>query len=226
MSDYNQVEFEHLNNDKKEIIIALLSEEDYEGFEEEGDLLRSFIPSSKFNEENLRAIAKQQQVSFSISGIEDRNWNKEWESNFDPVIIDEFAGIRADFHAPVKNVKHEIVITPKMSFGTGHHATTFMMIQQMGQVDFLGKTVFDFGTGTGILAILSEKLGAKKIIAVDIDDWSIENAAENLQKNNCSLVDLKKADTADTDGLYDVILANVNKNVIVDNFPALAKQLG
>jgi ribosomal protein L11 methyltransferase len=122
-------------------------------------------------------------------------------------------------------VEHEIVITPKMSFGTGHHATTFMMIQQMQEIDFSGKKVFDFGTGTGILAILAERLGAKKIIAVDNDDWSIANTAENLERNNCSKVELKKADKVTADERFDIILANINKNVILDNFSSLVKQL-
>jgi ribosomal protein L11 methyltransferase len=225
MNNYKQVEFEHLSNDQKEIIIALLSEEGYEGFEEEGDLLKSFIPFPKFNEENLRAIAKQQQVTFSISGIADRNWNKEWESNFDPVIIDEFAGIRADFHAPVKNVKHEIIITPKMSFGTGHHATTLMMIKMMSGINFTGKRVLDFGTGTGILAILAEKSGAEEIIAIDNDERSIENAEENLQRNQCKKIHLIKAGSAKMDGQFDIILANIIKNIVLTNFPDFSKQL-
>ena len=117
------------------------------------------------------------------------------------------------------------MITPKMSFGTGHHATTFMMIQQMREIDFTGKTVFDFGTGTGILAILAEKLGASKIVAVDYDEWSIANAEENLVRNKCSKVGLKKADTAAGEEQYDIILANINKNVILDNFSSLVKKL-
>jgi ribosomal protein L11 methyltransferase len=225
MSDYKQVKFEHLSNDQKEIIIALLSEEGYEGFEEEGDLLRSFIPSSKFNEENLRTIAKQQQLGFSISAIEDRNWNKEWESNFDPVIVDDFAGIRADFHATLKNVKYEIVITPKMSFGTGHHATTLMMIKMMSGINFTGKRVLDFGTGTGILAILAEKSGAGEIIAIDNDERSIENAEENFHKNQCKKIHLVKADSVKMDGQFDIILANIIKNIILTNFSDFSKQL-
>ena len=140
-------------------------------------------------------------------------------------MVDDFVGIRADFHEPVAGVEHEIVITPKMSFGTGHHATTFMMIQQMREIDFTGKSVFDFGTGTGILAILAEKQGASKIFAVDYDEWSIENAKENLAKNNCSKFVLKKADHAVGEGQYDILLANINKNVILENFSTLVKNM-
>ncbi|MEI9809072.1 MAG: 50S ribosomal protein L11 methyltransferase [Bacteroidota bacterium] len=170
-------------------------------------------------------IALQQKVSFNKTIIEETNWNQLWESNFDPVIVDDFVAVRADFHAPVKGVEHEIIVTPKMSFGTGHHATTYMMIQQMRQIDFTGKTVLDFGTGTGVLAILAEKLGAQKITALDHDDWSIDNAGENISRNNCKLIRLKKADTANVDNSCDIILANINKNVILDNFPVLVKQL-
>ena len=142
-----------------------------------------------------------------------------------PRNIDDFVAIRAGFHQPIKEVEHEIIITPKMSFGTGHHATTFMMIQQMKQIDFSGKTVLDFGTGTGVLAIVAEKLGAKKIIAIDNDDWSIENADENVKNNRCARIELRKADTASVNNDFDVVLANINKNIIFDNFSLLVKQL-
>jgi ribosomal protein L11 methyltransferase len=125
----------------------------------------------------------------------------------------------------MKEVKYEIVITPKMSFGTGHHATTYMMIEMMKEIDFNGKTVLDFGTGTGILAILAEKSGAKKIVAIDNDDWSIENAEENFKKNDCKKIFLKKASDTSSEISYDLILANINKNVILENFDVLKEQL-
>ncbi len=112
-----------------------------------------------------------------------------------------------------------------MSFGTGHHATTFMMIQQMRQIDFRNKNVLDFGTGTGVLAYLSEKLGAENVVAVDNDEWSIENANENIQRNDCNRINLQKAETAAMHGSFDIILANINKNVILENFHLLTKQL-
>lgn len=165
------------------------------------------------------------QLSFTKQLIPEQNWNAVWESNFQPVIIDDFVAIRADFHEPIKNVQHEIIITPKMSFGTGHHATTEMMMRQMREIDFADKTVFDFGTGTGVLAILAEKLGAAKVIAVDNDDWSIANAEENIRRNNCTEISLQKSDTVPTDTKFDIILANINKNVLVENLQALAGQL-
>ena len=120
---------------------------------------------------------------YKYSIIEDKNWNEEWESQLQPVTINNFAGIRASFHEPLKNVEHEIIITPKMSFGTGHHATTFLMVEQMEKINFKNKTVLDFGTGTGILAILAEKLGAASVLAIDYDEWSINNALENIEAN-------------------------------------------
>ena len=123
------------------------------------------------------------------------------------------------------DVAHEVVITPKMSFGTGHHATTWMMIRQMKEIDFKDKVVFDFGTGTGVLAILAEKLHAKKIIAADIDDWSIENARENISLNQCTRIHILQMDSMSTDDVFDIILANINKNVLLDNMEKMAGQL-
>jgi ribosomal protein L11 methyltransferase len=225
MNQYIQIEFQNISAEQSELLIAQLSEIGFDGFEEEENKLKAFIPANDFIGTAVKEIAVSQNLSFTQTTIEETNWNAVWESNFQPVIVDDFVGIRADFHEPITGVEHEIVITPKMSFGTGHHATTYMMIQQMRDIDFTGKSVFDFGTGTGILAILAEKLGASKIFAVDYDEWSIENAAENLKRNSCSKFELKKADNAEGEEYYDIILANINKNVILDNFPALVKQM-
>ena len=224
MSEYVQIEFPSLTSEQRDIIIAELTEVNFEGFEETETGLKAFVSIKDFDEKDLLKITQQQRAVFNKTIIKETNWNKVWESNFDPVIVEDFVGIRANFHEPIQGVKHEILITPKMSFGTGHHATTFMMIQQMRKIDFAGKMVLDFGTGTGVLAILAEKLGAKKIIAIDNDEWSIENANENIKNNNCGAIDLRKADTAIA-GAFDIILANINKNVILDNFSVLTSQL-
>ena len=146
--------------------------------------------------------------------MDEQNWNAVWEQNFQPVIVEDFCAVRAHFHAPISNVQHEIIITPKMSFGTGHHATTYMMMQQMRSIDFRDKTVFDFGTGTGILAILAEKLGAAKITAIDVDDWSIENAKENFERNGCNRISVSLSSKLPQDQ-FDIALANINRNVIL-----------
>jgi len=141
------------------------------------------------------------------------------------VIVNDYVAIRADFHKPITNTKFEIVITPKMSFGTGHHATTYMMIELMKGIDLKGKSVLDFGTGTGILAILAAKSEAKNILAIDNDEWSIANAKENFVKNNCTKINLRRASDTASEMKFDVILANINKNVILENLVLLREQL-
>lgn len=225
MSNYIQIEFQNISQEQSDILIAQLSEIGFDGFEEEENKLKAFIVSTAFDEKLLQNISTPLQLDFSKTIIEETNWNQVWESNFDPVIVDDFVAVRADFHEPITNVEFEIIITPKMSFGTGHHATTYMMMQQMKEIDFTNKSVFDFGTGTGVLAILAEKLGAKNILAVDNDSWSIENAAENIKRNDCTAIDLKLAGTATMDGKFDIILANINKNVILENLEVLTRQL-
>jgi ribosomal protein L11 methyltransferase len=225
MNQYIQIEFQNISAVQADLLVAQLSEIGFTGFEEEENSLKAFIPANDFTADAVKEIAVKQHLSFAQSVIEETNWNAVWESSFQPVIVGDFVGIRADFHEPIKGVEHEIVITPKMSFGTGHHATTFMMLQEMRKIDFINKSVFDFGTGTGILAILAEKLGAAKVFAVDYDEWSIENAEENLTRNNCTRFTLEKADTATSSGQFEIILANINKNVILDNFSSLVKLL-
>lgn len=205
-----------------ELIIALLSEEGYDGFEEANETLDAFIPENDFDEMKLKEILEPFSLSYSIEIIEPKNWNAEWESNYEPVIVDDFVAVRAHFHEPISSVKHEIVITPKMSFGTGHHATTWQMISLMQQVDFRNKCVFDYGTGTGVLAILAEKLGAALVLAVDYDDLCIENATENIENNACVAIEIKKADVPPTDQLFDIILANINRHILLQNMKAMA----
>lgn len=215
----NHIELTFAVNDPElqQVLIAQLAEAGFEGFEETESCLKAFISEAGYPTEEVERIAGTHQVSFTKELIEAQNWNAVWESNFDPVIVDDFVAIRAGFHQPVKGVELEIVITPKMSFGTGHHATTFMMMRQMRQLDFPGKTVFDFGTGTGVLAILAEKLGASGVYAIDYDEWSIDNARENCENNQCKLIRIEQADTAANTPKSDIILANINKNVILDN---------
>ncbi|MGN6398899.1 MAG: 50S ribosomal protein L11 methyltransferase [Flavisolibacter sp.] len=206
----------------QEILISQLEEFNANGFEQTEHSLIAYFAENNFDSYEINQLLKN--YSFTISTIEDRNWNEVWESNFQPVIVDNFCGIRADFHQPIKDVDYEIIITPKMSFGTGHHATTFMMVEQMRHLDFTSKTVFDFGTGTGILAILAEKLGAASIQAIDVDDWSIENAKENIEKNSSCNIDVVLSSKIPA-GKFDIILANINRNVIVQYLPELKNTL-
>jgi len=225
MPHHIQITFHDLQPEQQDVLIAHLAEAGYDGFEQTDTQLKAFIPDSHYDKALLHELAFKYQVPYTEELIAAQNWNALWESNFQPVVVDDFTGIRADFHEPLQNVQHEIIITPKMSFGTGHHATTYMMIQQMREIDFSGKTVFDFGTGTGVLAILAEKLGAAYVLAIDNDEWSISNATENCQRNECGHIQLQQADTAATGESYDIILANINKNVILDNLVSLTSQL-
>jgi ribosomal protein L11 methyltransferase len=206
--------------EEQEILISLLSEQGATGFEQKDEYLLAYFSQSDFNSYEVNAIIKHREHHLQV--IEEQNWNSVWESNFSPVIVDDFCVVRADFHAPVSGVQHEIIITPKMSFGTGHHATTYMMMHQMRDMDFSGKSVFDFGTGTGILAILAEKLGAEKVYGIDVDDWSIKNAEENIEKNNCSKIKVQLSSDLPA-GNFDIILANINRNVILQYMQLLKK---
>ena len=203
--------------DQTAMLTALLMNAGFEGAEEREDKTKVFIVENCFDETVTTEIFKQFDLKYTIEKIARQNWNATWESSFEPVQVDDFAAIRASFHAPVKDVAHDIIITPKMSFGTGHHATTYLMIQEMRLLNFEEKSVVDFGTGTGVLAILAEKLGAKNIIAIDYDEWSIDNAKENIEANNCSRINLCKADQMLADKKAAIILANINLNVILEN---------
>lgn len=207
---------------EQEILISQLEELYANGFEQTQDALIAYFPENNFESYAVNGILKNYQ--YSITTVEEQNWNAVWESNFEPVVVEDFCAIRAEFHQPITNVSYEIVITPKMSFGTGHHATTYMMMQQMKDMDFTGKHVFDFGTGTGILAILAEKLGSEKIQAIDVDDWSIENAWENINRNGCSKINVELSSQLPAQQ-FDIILANINRNVILQYLPGLKEIL-
>ena len=225
MNNYIQINIEINNPQQSEMLIAQLSQSGFDGFEENENLLSAYIKEDAFNEADLREIIDQHQLKFSRSLIAQKNWNEEWEKNFEPVTIDDFVTIRAGFHPPSVNVEHEIVITPKMSFGTGHHATTFMMMQQMRSINFKDKLVFDFGTGTGILSILAEKLGATKVVAIDNDEWSINNAIENVETNHCKKILLNLSNKPIQKQQFDIVLANINKNVILQYLQVLKDAL-
>lgn len=219
--NYLQVEFSFLQKNEKDILIALLIEASFESFEEDENSLKAFIKEKEFDETLLANIIKKVPVNYLTSVIPQQNWNAQWESSFEPIIINNFAGIRAGFHQPLKNVSYQIIITPKMSFGTGHHATTYLMIAQMHALDFTGKTVIDFGAGTGVLSILAEKLGAHNILALDNDEWSIVNTNENIEANQCRHIRVVQADGFITDTSAHIILANINLNVITENLPKI-----
>lgn len=166
-----------------------------------------------------------EQLTWSITTITDTNWNALWESDFQPVVIDDFCSIRASFHPPETATKFDLVITPKMSFGTGHHATTRMMIRHMQQSNLRDASVLDFGSGTGILSILAEKMGAAAVTAIECDDQAVANAEDNFRVNHCSRISQIHDDQIQVENQYDIILANILLSVILKNLSALTKHL-
>lgn len=206
----------------QELLISDLSELGANGFEQTETHLLVYFDEAAFPSYEVNALLEGH--NSSIQTIEQQNWNAVWESNFQPVIVENFCAVRAHFHEPIAGVAHEIIITPKMSFGTGHHATTWMMMQRMQSIEFTNKAVFDFGTGTGLLAILAERLGAATIDAIDNDEWSIENGKENAERNGCNRINLW-LDSSVPQKSYDVILANINRNVILMHLPFLVQAL-
>jgi len=173
----------------------------------------------------IKGMADPYHTFFKTEIIEPRNWNEEWEKDFEPVIVENFCAIRADFHKPFPDLPYDLIITPKMSFGTGHHATTYMMVAAMKDLDFRNHSVLDFGTGTGVLAILACKLGAASVLAIDSDEWSIENALENAALNECKSIHIEQKDSLSGTGQFDFILANINLRVILENVDFLRQHL-
>jgi ribosomal protein L11 methyltransferase len=210
---------------QKDIAVARIVEACFSTIEETGEGLKVYLGEKEDSESFRKLLSELNIANYKESIIAETNWNNLWESNFEPVIVNDFCAIRADFHTAIINVQHEIIITPKMSFGTGHHATTYMMIEQMKTIDCSEKNIFDFGTGTGVLAILAEKLGAASLQAIDNDNWSIENATENINRNNCKKINLYNSEKAPSDILFDIILANINRNVIQENLGHMYNQL-
>ncbi|WP_160712603.1 50S ribosomal protein L11 methyltransferase [Chitinophaga solisilvae] len=207
----------HAGEEQADMLIARLAEAGYEGFEEQPDALIAYIPEGDFDEAALQSVLSSYGIDYTKERIEQENWNAVWESNFQPVLVDDFCGIRAEFHPPFTPVPaYEIVITPKMAFGTGHHATTSSVIRLMQGIAFEGKDVFDFGTGTGILAILAEMMGAVRADAIDYDEWAVNNTIENVAANNSHRVKVWQADNLDAvTHTYDVLLANINLHVLL-----------
>ena len=215
-----------------EIIIANLSILPYESFMEEGEYLKAYIQEQDFDPLVLKDLVLKLKtnkgviINYEYKNIEQQNWNHVWESHFEPVSINDQLHILAPFHPKDKYQGLIIEIEPKMSFGTGHHQTTFLMCEEISSLSLDGKNVLDMGSGTGVLAILAEKCGAKDILAIDIESWSVENCEENTKRNKCSKIISKLGDIIDINGQYfDVIIANINKNVLLGHLPSYSKCL-
>ncbi|MEM1324759.1 MAG: 50S ribosomal protein L11 methyltransferase [Bacteroidota bacterium] len=209
----------------RDILIAFLSAHPFDVFEERSDGLTASLPAAADLEEietTLNDLQQQFDFAYQREFSPAQNWNAVWESNFQPVQVGNFCGIRAEFHDTMPDVQYELVIQPKMSFGTGHHATTFQMVAMMQQIDFQDKTVFDYGCGTGVLAILAAQLGARKVMGIDIEEWAVENSRENATRNGVSHLYFEQNDLTDFNPKgYDIILANITRNVISSSLQSL-----
>lgn len=209
----------------KEILIAQLAEAGFDGFVEQENELLAYIPENNFNKKMFSQVqaftSPDFEVSFSKKVIKSINWNESWEKKFSPVRIGTHCIVRAEFHKIKKNYRYEIIIQPKMAFGTGHHATTCLVMEQMlriGPKGFRSRKVLDAGCGTGILSILASKLGASEIFAIDNEEWAFKNTKENIRLNHCPNIKVKQADAAQLrQSKYHLILANINKNFQLQN---------
>ncbi len=201
-----------------EILIAELALLDFDSFEEQENGLLAACPESQWDERAVSRLMHRYGVDFSFAEIPQVNWNEEWEKHYDPVAISDQIFIGATFHDFPPGYKHHLRINPKMSFGTGHHATTSQVLEAQLAIDHRGKRVLDVGCGTGVLSILAHQLGASHITAIDIDEWCIENSRENFTLNHCENIDLRLSGVEEVSekDLFDIILANINRNVLLD----------
>ncbi|MFP5470653.1 MAG: 50S ribosomal protein L11 methyltransferase [Bacteroidia bacterium] len=209
----------------REILLYELGEVGFDSFTEEEKGLKAYIPTEKFNESSLQeAFYKidelEVEYDFELNIIEDKNWNEIWESNIQPIIIDDKCVVKAPFHRVDKHFDYEILIDPKMSFGTGHHETTYLIMQEMLLMNFDKKVVLDMGSGTGILAILACKKGANYCDAIDVEEWAYHNAIENAKNNDVSNMNVFLGNGSlikDKKNNYDVVLANINRNILLQD---------
>ncbi|MBL4605420.1 MAG: 50S ribosomal protein L11 methyltransferase [Flavobacteriaceae bacterium] len=207
-----------------EILIAQLGFVGFESFVENKNGVAAYIQKQDWSTEILQDVFVLNSGEFTITyeqnEVAQTNWNSEWEKNFKPIQVVGKVSIRAPFHEN-PNLEHDIVIEPKMSFGTGHHETTHMMIQHLLDLDLKDKKVLDMGCGTGILAIFAEMKGAKPLDAIDIDNWCYQNSVENAERNNCHHISVYEGDVSLLEGRhYDVIIANINRNILVADLKA------
>ncbi|MCF8274284.1 MAG: 50S ribosomal protein L11 methyltransferase [Flavobacteriaceae bacterium] len=212
-----------------EILIAELGYAGFESFVETEDGAMAYIQKEDWHDGILNDIqileSDEFEITYTFEDIEQVNWNEEWEKNFNPIVVDHICSVRAPFHEKPDTI-YDIIIEPKMSFGTGHHETTHMMIQHILKNDFKNKKVLDMGCGTGVLAILAEMKGAKPIDAVDYDNWCYINSIENVERNNCKHITVIEGDASVLKNKkYDIIIANINRNILLNDMAVYASCL-
>jgi len=222
--DYKEVIFQVEPPDPwRDILIDALVELGYESFEETEDGCKAYIQENKFDEKKIKEINlgkvfnQKIEINYTHQEVENINWNEEWEKNYEPVLIKEKCYVRAPFHKPRPDLPLEIIIEPKMSFGTGHHKTTVLVLEFLLETDFKGKTVLDMGCGTGVLAIIAAKFGAEKVTAIDNHIYAYENTIENKNNNNVDIKVLHGDSDLLGDEFHDIIIANITKNILLDD---------
>lgn len=202
-----------------DLIISDLGDIEFESFESNDTEVRAYIQEDKFDQASIDEVISSYEdnchISSVVQKIETVNWNKEWEKNFSPIFVDDRIVVKSSFHEIPKSYDYEILIDPKMSFGTGHHATTFLIMQKMLGMDFKDKDVLDMGCGTAVLAILAKMMGANNVLAIDIDDWAYENSMENVELNHQKIEVKKGGAELLGDEQFNVILANINLNILL-----------
>ena len=222
----------NVDPDFAEILLAELAEIGFDSFLEKEDGLLAYIGEELFDDRAFKQLmenyAARIPLSYGLKKVKRQNWNKEWEENFHPIEVAGKVYIRATFHDPAPgHFEHEIIIVPKMSFGTGHHETTSQMIELQMEIDHRGKSVLDVGTGTGILAIMAHQLGASRIHSFDIDEWSVENGRENYELNGAPHISIEQGTiSSQKEEVYDVVLANITRNILLEEIPRYADFTG
>lgn len=207
----------------RELLSAYLWELGFEGLEEGDGLLKAYGLPEQIQTEAVEELLADHGLDASVQDLPSQNWNAQWEASFEPVTVGSFCRIRAAFHSPETGYEYELCITPKMSFGTGHHATTRMMIRAMQELSVPEKTVLDFGSGTGVLAILAEKMGATRILAIENDPGAVENMLENNGANACTHIEVRTGSLEQTQNeTFDVLLANINRNILIQYASGMA----
>jgi len=211
--------------------MAEVAEAGFDTFLETDKGFEAYVEMEKYDKEQLQLVKEKYTVQTPVIFYQDRiqkqNWNEQWENSYDPIVVDDKCLIRADFHKIERKYPYELIITPKMSFGTGHHQTTYLMIKNQMEMDHRGKRVMDAGCGTAILSVMAAKLGAKEVEAFDIDEWSVSNGKENIEVNGCTNITHRQGKLSElnfSEG-FDIILANINKNVLLDEIKLYKNQL-
>ena len=206
--------------ENRDIFVAQLADLGYDSFMDDYDGTLAYIKASDdhsvANDVSQLFVPQGVKITFTSKIIKDQNWNAVWESNFEPITVDGRCMVRASFHEPMPNIEYDIVIDPKMSFGTGHHQTTHLIIEELLKTDLAGKQLLDMGCGTGVLAILAEKRGATNILAIDNDEWAYNNAVENIRTNHCEHITTRLGNATLLNGYkFNIIVANINLNILL-----------